>query len=109
VDSRDWQEPDAHAIAVNVLTQVTPGAIVIFHDSDETGKADRQPTVEALGLILPALKARGLRCVTVSELLAPSPPQTRSKLPGNRSNCPGGADNIEYNSGKNGLKVTRGR
>lgn len=79
VDSQDWQEPDADVIVFNVLAQVEPGAIVIFHDSDETGKADRRPTIEALGLILPVLKARGLKCVTVSELLAQSPPQARSK------------------------------
>jgi peptidoglycan-N-acetylglucosamine deacetylase len=59
VDAADWREPDPLAIAVKVLSQVRPGSIVILHDSDETGTADRQPTIEALGLILPALKARG--------------------------------------------------
>ncbi len=73
VDSADWREPDPLAIAVNVLSQVRPGAIVILHDSDETGAADRTPTIEALSLILPALQARGYDCVTVSELLAASP------------------------------------
>ncbi len=84
VDSADWREPDPLAIAVNVLSQVVPGAIVIFHDSDETGEADRQPTVEALGLILPALKARGYELVTVSELLSPPHEQDQemvSKVP----------------------------
>jgi peptidoglycan/xylan/chitin deacetylase (PgdA/CDA1 family) len=74
VDAADWREPDSLAITVNVLSQVRPGAIVIMHDSDETGTADRTPTVEALDLILPALSARGYQCVTVSELLA-SPPE----------------------------------
>lgn len=72
VDSADWREPDPLAIAVNVLSQVKPGAIVILHDSDETGAADRTPTVEALDIILPALQDRGYDCVTVSELLASS-------------------------------------
>jgi peptidoglycan/xylan/chitin deacetylase (PgdA/CDA1 family) len=80
VDSADWREPDPLAIAVNVLSQVVPGAIVILHDSDETGEADRQPTVEALELILPALKTRGYTCVTVSELLSP-PSQDQVKAP----------------------------
>ncbi len=80
VDSADWREPDPLSIAVNVLSQVIPGAIVILHDSDETGKADRQPTIEALGLILPALKTRGYKCVTVSELLSP-PSQDQGKAP----------------------------
>jgi peptidoglycan-N-acetylglucosamine deacetylase len=74
VDSADWREPDPLAIAANVLARVRPGAIVILHDSDETGEKDRGPTVAALGLILPALKARGYECVTVSELLAPPAP-----------------------------------
>jgi peptidoglycan-N-acetylglucosamine deacetylase len=80
VDGADWREPDPLAIAVNVLSQVRPGAIVILHDSDETGTADRTPTVEALGLILPALKARGYEFVTVSELLGPpgEPDQERA-------------------------------
>lgn len=70
VDGADWREPDPMAIAVNVLSQVKPGAIVILHDSDETGTADRTPTVEALSLILPALRARGYDCVPVSELIS---------------------------------------
>ena len=70
VDAADWRESDPMAITVNVLSQVEPGSIVIMHDSDETGEADRTPTVEALGLILPALSARGYQCVTVSQLLA---------------------------------------
>lgn len=80
VDSADWREPDPLAIAANVLAQVLPGSIVIFHDSDETGEADRQPTVEALGLILPALKTRGYTCVTISELLS-SPLQEQVEAP----------------------------
>jgi peptidoglycan/xylan/chitin deacetylase (PgdA/CDA1 family) len=70
VDAADWREPDPMAITVNVVSQVEPGSIVVMHDSDETGEADRTPTVEALGLILPALLVRGYQCVTVSELLA---------------------------------------
>lgn len=74
VDSADWREPDPLAIAANVLSKVRPGAIIIFHDSHETGQADRRPTIEALQLILPALTARGYECVTVSELLGPRSP-----------------------------------
>jgi peptidoglycan/xylan/chitin deacetylase (PgdA/CDA1 family) len=69
VDSGDWRGLGAPAIARNVLTQVKNGAIIIFHDSDETGLADRTPTVAALKTILPALQKAGYRMVTVSELL----------------------------------------
>jgi peptidoglycan/xylan/chitin deacetylase (PgdA/CDA1 family) len=69
IDSGDWRGLDAPTIARNVLTRVRNGAIIVFHDSDETGRADRRPTVTALAHILPALKAAGYRMVTVSELL----------------------------------------
>ncbi len=71
VDSGDWRGLSEVQIAANVLARVHPGAIVILHDSDETGTADRASTVAALKIILPALKLRGYELVTVSELLAP--------------------------------------
>ncbi len=70
IDSGDWKGLAAGAIVHNVLDRVRPGAIIIFHDSDERGRADRTPTVEALKVILPALKAAGYRMVTISELIA---------------------------------------
>jgi peptidoglycan/xylan/chitin deacetylase (PgdA/CDA1 family) len=69
LDSGDWQGLAAPVIIKNVLDRVRNGSIIIFHDSDEHGQADRRPTVEALKTILPALKAAGYRMVTVSELL----------------------------------------
>jgi peptidoglycan/xylan/chitin deacetylase (PgdA/CDA1 family) len=74
VDSGDWRGLGADAIVTNVLTQVRPGAIIVFHDGDEGGRADRQPTVAALARIIPALQAAGHRLLTVSELLALSGP-----------------------------------
>jgi peptidoglycan/xylan/chitin deacetylase (PgdA/CDA1 family) len=70
IDSGDWRGLDRDTIVQNVVTRVRPGAIIIFHDSDETGKADRRPTVEALKLIVPALQGMGYRLVTISQLLA---------------------------------------
>jgi peptidoglycan/xylan/chitin deacetylase (PgdA/CDA1 family) len=74
LDSGDWRGLKAPAIINNVLTRVRPGAIIIFHDSNETGRADRSPTVAALEVILPALRQEGYRMVTVSELLASTQP-----------------------------------
>ncbi len=74
IDSGDWQGLPAKAIVHNVVDRVHPGAIIIFHDSDEHGRANRTPTVEALKVILPALKAAGYRMVTISELIAGAPP-----------------------------------
>ena len=72
IDSGDWRGLAAPAIIKNVLSRVRNGAIIIFHDNDENARADRHPTVEALSIILPALKAAGYRMVTVSA--ASSPP-----------------------------------
>ena len=69
IDSGDWRGLAAPAIIKNVLSRVRNGAIIIFHDNNENGRADRHPTVEALSIILPALKAAGYRMVTVSQLL----------------------------------------
>jgi peptidoglycan-N-acetylglucosamine deacetylase len=68
LDSGDWQGLAAEKIVHNVLDRVKNGSIIIFHDSDEKDEADRQPTVAALEVILPALQARGYRMVTVSEM-----------------------------------------
>jgi peptidoglycan-N-acetylglucosamine deacetylase len=69
IDSGDWRGLAVPAIIQNVLGRVRNGAIIIFHDNDENARADHQPTVEALRIILPALQAAGYRMVTVSELL----------------------------------------
>ena len=55
VDPQDWRRPGAYSIAETVLTNVRPGANVLFHD----GGGDRSQTLEALRRILPALAARG--------------------------------------------------
>lgn len=64
-DSRDWSKPGVSKIIENVLSNTRPGDIVLFHDSG----GNRKQTVEALKVILPALKEAGYRMVTVSELL----------------------------------------
>ena len=73
VDSGDWQGLDADTIVHNVLDRIKNGSIVIFHDSDEDGDKDRRPTVEALKIILPALRDQGYRMVTISELMGAKP------------------------------------
>ncbi len=69
IDSGDWQGLDAATIVNNVLSRVQNGSIIIFHDSDEKDRADRSPTVAALKVILPALRAAGYQLLTVSELI----------------------------------------
>ena len=78
VDPSDWLERDPEAIASDIVDGLAAGAIVDLHDCwprYTSTAADRTPTVEALRLALPQIAERGLRSVTVSELLAaPAPP-----------------------------------
>ncbi|MDI3280153.1 MAG: polysaccharide deacetylase family protein [Bacillota bacterium] len=66
---RDWAAgTTSRRLAEEVLSRAEAGEIVDLHDSGGApGAAAR--TVEALRLILPGLAARGLRSVTLSELL----------------------------------------
>lgn len=66
----DWRLP-AEAIEAHLRAKATDGAIVLLHDGDRTAPGDhRAATARALERVLPVLADRGLRCVTVSELLA---------------------------------------
>jgi peptidoglycan/xylan/chitin deacetylase (PgdA/CDA1 family) len=60
-------------IATLVLQRITHGAIVGLHDGIPPSEADanltRQPTVDAVAVILPALTAREVTCLTVSQVL----------------------------------------
>lgn len=64
VDSRDWRRPGVDGIVGNVLKNVFPGAIILFHD----GGGLRNQTVEALEQLIDELRARGYTFVTLSEL-----------------------------------------
>lgn len=64
VDSKDWRNPGIKQIVDNVIKHVFPGAIILMHD----GGYHRTQTVKALGPIIDALRERGYRLVTLSEL-----------------------------------------
>jgi peptidoglycan/xylan/chitin deacetylase (PgdA/CDA1 family) len=61
VDPRDWELPGASAIASRVLSHVQAGSIVVLHVNPQTA--------DALPAILRGLRTRGLRSVTLFELL----------------------------------------
>jgi len=72
VDPADWRQREAQPIVDSVLAQLEPGAIVDLHDGippDSTGEPSRQATVDAVAQLLPELRRRGYRLVTVSNLL----------------------------------------
>jgi peptidoglycan-N-acetylglucosamine deacetylase len=70
-DSRDWVLGATwRQIASRVLPGLKPGSIILMHDSRL-----RSETLKALrNVILPELKRRGLRAVTLPELFALDPP-----------------------------------
>jgi len=75
VDSRDWA-PGANRRRVvrNVVSGLRPGAIVLLHDIHPW-------TVAAVPEILRAIRLRGLRAVSVPELLALDPPAPDQHCP----------------------------
>ena len=69
----DWAAGSAAEIYDPVMERAGPGDIVCLHDGISSDKRDtdsREPTAEALKRLVPALLERGLRPVTVSQLLA---------------------------------------
>jgi peptidoglycan/xylan/chitin deacetylase (PgdA/CDA1 family) len=73
VDPADWRADEPAEIIDRVLSRIEPGDIVCLHDGiapGNTGTHSRAATVTAVARLVPALLERGLRPVTVSELLA---------------------------------------
>lgn len=73
IGSSDWEAESAEQIFGPVLAAAEPGDIVCLHDGISSDKRDsdsREPTAAAVKRLVPALLERGLRPVTVSQLLA---------------------------------------
>ena len=71
VIGRDWKLP-ARAIARRILTRVVNGAVLCLHDGRAlAAQPDIRPTLAAVDHILPELRRRGYRFVTLSELVCP--------------------------------------
>ncbi len=72
LSSNDWLEMRPVDISRTILQNVTPGDIILFHDSGNLIRAEggeRLPTVRSLGPIIKGLKEQGYDFVTVTELL----------------------------------------
>jgi peptidoglycan-N-acetylglucosamine deacetylase len=76
-DTTDFREPGVQAIVNSALAGAHPGAIILMHD----GGGDRAQTIAALPAIVKGLRARGLRPVTVPQLLVDDPPPPGQPLP----------------------------
>jgi peptidoglycan-N-acetylglucosamine deacetylase len=66
VNSCDSFEQDPHVVAERVLAGLRPGSIVVMHLN---GPPRAPATAEALRLLVPRLRARGLEPVVLEQLL----------------------------------------
>ena len=82
-DSRNTPPAGFHEISARVRTDARPGSIVLMHEN-------RGQTARALRSILPALKRRHLKLVTVPELLAADPP-SKAQLAMGATGCEAGS------------------
>lgn len=64
VNPNDWQNPGTQKIVDHVMSQTKNGDIILLHASDSV-----KQTAESLITILPGLKNKGFKFVTVSELI----------------------------------------
>ena len=72
VSSIDWRQTSPVKILGRVLAYARPGSILLFHDSGALLRregASRQNTVEALPMVIDALRAKGYEFVTMTEML----------------------------------------
>jgi peptidoglycan/xylan/chitin deacetylase (PgdA/CDA1 family) len=81
VDTADYTLPGTSAIVHTALAGAKPGAIILMHD----GGGNRSETIAALPAIVKGLRKRGLRPVTVPQLLMDDPPPHGLPLPTNLS------------------------
>ncbi len=77
VDTDDYEQPGVATIVQRALAGAHPGAIILMHDAGGT----RTETVEALPIIIRELRAKGLKPVTVPQLLSDDPPVSGQPLP----------------------------
>ena len=76
VDTGDYLNPGSDLIAERALDGARPGAVILLHDAG----GDRTQTVAALPTILEGLRKRGLRTVTIPDLLVGNPPSRQQTL-----------------------------
>jgi peptidoglycan-N-acetylglucosamine deacetylase len=66
VNSFDWKGKPASEVVERVLDRARPGSIILMHEARDGGET----TIEAVRLLIPALRARGFELVTVSRAIA---------------------------------------
>lgn len=76
-DSEDWKRPGIAKIVGKASPPGRTGGIVMFHD----GGGNRSETVAAVKELIPRLRARGFRFVTVSQLAGLQPSEVAPTAP----------------------------
>jgi peptidoglycan-N-acetylglucosamine deacetylase len=73
INSFDYKCPGVSHIANRVISRIKPGDICLFHDCHfrDTTKIYSQ-TISALKTVLPFAAGKGLKCITIGELLSNS-------------------------------------
>lgn len=78
LNSKDWVTFDDKYMLKHILSNVQPGDVILFHDSGGvfgTEGGNREETVKTIRQLVPKLRERGYRFVTVAELLGDAPQQ----------------------------------
>ena len=78
LNSKDWVTFDDKYMVKHILSNVQPGDVILFHDSGGvfgTEGGNREETVKTIHQLVPKLRERGYRFVTVAELLGDAPQQ----------------------------------
>lgn len=65
INPRDWENPGTNSIIDAVLKEGSEGDIILMHASDSV-----KQTPKALEVILPGLKQKGLKFVSITELVS---------------------------------------
>lgn len=68
--AREWEYPGAAAIAHRILERSGDGSIIALHDGNRGRRADRKDVAQAVRMIVRGLRERGLRFVTIPQMLA---------------------------------------
>ncbi|TMQ07839.1 MAG: polysaccharide deacetylase family protein [Deltaproteobacteria bacterium] len=66
VNSYDWKGKPAAEVVRRVLARARGGSIILMHEARDGGET----TIEAVRMLVPALRARGFELVTVSRAIA---------------------------------------
>ncbi len=77
IDTGDYEQPGVSVIVQRALENIHAGEIILLHDAGGV----RTQTVQALPLIIKALRAKGYELVTVPKLLLDDPPPPGQPLP----------------------------